>query len=134
MEIRLKAERFSRKQSPYLFFFLAALFLTGVFCYALLLFTNLPLWAGILIALNLCSFSLVGYDKSIAGSKATRLPELTLFIIAALGASIGVLLASRLFRHKTRKASFQLVVGAIVAMQLLMFHLLETNTDWLALR
>lgn len=130
----MKAERFSRRQSPYLFFLLAALFLTGLFSYAALLFTSLPLWLAVLIAFNLSSFTLVKYDKSIAGSNATRLPELTLFILAALGASVGVLLASRLFRHKTHKASFQLVIGVIFAIQLLVLHLLQTNTGWLALR
>ena len=61
----------------------------------------------------------MGYDKKIAGTNSVRIPEKVFFLIAALGGSLGILLAMRHFRHKTRKASFQYVLGVISIIQIL---------------
>ncbi len=65
--------------------------------------TQLAAW---LVAINTVAFLVTAYDKQIAGSQATRIPERVLLALAlALGAA-GELGAMLLFRHKTHKFSF----------------------------
>ena len=54
-----------------------------------------------LLAANLLTFVTYGIDKYKARHKKWRIPEATLLLLAALGGSIGALLAMRVFRHKT---------------------------------
>jgi uncharacterized membrane protein YsdA (DUF1294 family) len=60
-----------------------------------------------LVAVNLVTFLTYGYDKSIAGSSSTRVPERVLLILALAGGSPAAILGMRLFHHKTSKTSFQ---------------------------
>jgi uncharacterized membrane protein YsdA (DUF1294 family) len=55
---------------------------------------------------NTIEFFLAGYDKYLAVKHKRRIPENTLFAVAFLGGSIGLLLAMLLFGHKTSKSSF----------------------------
>jgi uncharacterized membrane protein YsdA (DUF1294 family) len=71
-----------------------------------------------LAGINVSAFLLMGYDKSIAGSSALRIPEKVIFIIALLGGGPGVLTGMSIFRHKTRKRSFQLVMIIILIAQI----------------
>ncbi|HEY9147657.1 MAG TPA: DUF1294 domain-containing protein, partial [Gammaproteobacteria bacterium] len=70
-----------------------------------------------LAAVNLITIMMYGYDKAVAGTGKVRVPELLLHLLALLGGSPAALLAQRLFRHKTRKAPFQLVFWLTVALQ-----------------
>lgn len=64
-------------------------------------------------------------DKLLAKENAWRIPERTLLMLAAIGGSIGVLLAMYTVRHKTRHAKFFLGVPAILVLQIgLFFYLL----------
>ncbi len=56
-----------------------------------------------------------------------RIPERTLFLLAALGGSAGVWLGMYAFRHKTRHWYFVLGIPAILAAQLLLGWLLYTR-------
>ena len=47
-----------------------------------------------------------------------RSPEATLLLLAALGGSIGALLAMRVFRHKTLHRKFRYGVPAILLVQI----------------
>lgn len=81
----------------------------------------LALW---LIAVNLVTFFAFGIDKWKAKRKEThettrRVPEKTLFLLAALGGSVGALLGMRAFRHKTLHRTFRLGIPAILALQIL---------------
>jgi len=70
---------------------------------------------------NLLAFAAQGWDKrksTRAGS--SRTPEATLLLLALPLASPGMLLGMKLFRHKTRKRSFQLKAAAVVFANLLM--------------
>jgi len=75
-----------------------------------------PLYAG-LIGVNVVTVALYGYDKRQAIIGSTRVPEATLHIAALLGGSPGAILAQGLFRHKTRKRGFKIVLAAIVLLQ-----------------
>jgi uncharacterized membrane protein YsdA (DUF1294 family) len=75
-----------------------------------------PLYAG-LIGVNVVTVALYGYDKRQAIIGRTRVPEATLHIAALLGGSPGAIVAQGLFRHKTRKRGFRIVLAAIVLLQ-----------------
>src|SRR5512140_4020020 len=74
-------------------------------------------WSWI-IGVNLASFFTYGYDKSIAGRGVTRVPEVVLHLLTALGGTVGSFAAMQIFRHKTQKKPFQIVFWAIVAIQI----------------
>ena len=57
----------------------------------------------------------MGIDKSKARKQKWRIRESTLFIVAALGGSIGSITGMYAFRHKTKHTSF------VVGMPLILF-------------
>ena len=65
---------------------------------------------------SLFSFCQYWLDKQSAQKGRWRTPENSLHIAELLGGWPGALVAQQVFRHKTRKASFQLVFWAIVAL------------------
>ena len=71
-----------------------------------------------LLAANLLTFVTYGIDKYKARHKKWRIPEAMLLLLAALGGSIGALLAMRLFRHKTLHRKFRYGVPAILLVQI----------------
>ncbi len=94
--------------NPYRRFALLALLLTLLITFGLL--SLFPRWDVVfawLIAINIVAFLTLGYDKAIAPTRATRVPEAILLALTALGGSIGAVIGRLLFRHKTQKATFQ---------------------------
>lgn len=75
-----------------------------------------PLYAG-LIGVNVVTLLLYGYDKRQAVVGGTRIPEAVLHSAALVGGSPCAALGQMLFRHKTRKRRFRMVLVAIVALQ-----------------
>ena len=69
-------------------------------------------------AVNLIGFALMGIDKYKAKTRAVRIPEATLFIIAVIGGSIGSILGMYTFRHKTRHRSFVYGMPFILLVQI----------------
>lgn len=69
-------------------------------------------------AVNLIGFALMGIDKYKAKKRAFRIPEATLFIIAAIGGSIGSIIGMYAFRHKTRHRSFVYGMPFILIVQI----------------
>ncbi|MEN8641622.1 DUF1294 domain-containing protein [Pseudomonas sichuanensis] len=65
---------------------------------------------------SLLSLLLYWQDKQQARNQAWRTPEKVLHASELLGGWPGALLAQQLFRHKTRKLSYQLVFWGIVAL------------------
>lgn len=72
-------------------------------------------------ALNLASFTLFGIDKIQAQAHGRRVPEYTLYLATLAGGSIGALAAMQLFRHKTRKVGFQVVMAILILIHVLLF-------------
>ena len=70
-----------------------------------------------LAAISLVAFLTYGYDKLIAGSGSTRVPERVLLALAFASGTLGALAGMWLFRHKTAKASFRLKFCLVVAAQ-----------------
>lgn len=75
-----------------------------------------PLWAG-LITLNAVALALYGFDKRQARAGGIRIPEAVLHVVALLGGSPGALAGQELFRHKTRKQGFRLILAATFVLQ-----------------
>ena len=71
-----------------------------------------------LLAANLLTFVIYGIDKHKARHNRWRVREASLLLLAALGGSIGALLAMRAFRHKTQHKKFRYGVPAILLVQL----------------
>ena len=99
----------------------------------------LALW---LAAINLVTFFVFGFDKWKARRKEThestrRVPEKTLFLLSALGGSVGALkamgaleagmtedelqplLGMKVFHHKTLHKTFRFGIPAILALQII---------------
>ncbi len=94
---------------------------------------ELPMTEAWFIGTSIAGLALMGLDKSVARSSSPRTessrsssprsgslraPEAIIYLIALLGGSVGVFLGVHLFKHKTKKASFQFVLLLIVVVQL----------------
>jgi len=69
------------------------------------------------LVVNILEFSIAGYDKSLAIKQKRRIPENTLFFLAFIGGTIGLLSAMFLFTHKTSKFSFIAKFAGIILIQ-----------------
>jgi uncharacterized membrane protein YsdA (DUF1294 family)/cold shock CspA family protein len=66
------------------------------------------------LVVSCLAFASYGFDKSAAKNDRWRTRESTLHMLGLLGGWPGALVAQRLFRHKSRKLSFQLMFWAVV--------------------
>ncbi len=71
----------------------------------------------ILLATNLATFLVMGFDKLQSTTGGQRTPEVVFYTMTLLGGSGGMLAGMYLFRHKTRKISFQFFVGLMILIQ-----------------
>jgi uncharacterized membrane protein YsdA (DUF1294 family) len=71
-----------------------------------------------LLAITGITFLSYGYDKMVAGTRSTRVPERVLLTLAFGGGTVGALLGMRLFHHKTSKESFLERFRLVVAVQI----------------
>ena len=70
--------------------------------------------AALYVLMSLLALLLYRHDKRQAGQGGQRIAENTLHLIDLLGGWPGALLAQQIYRHKTRKLSFQIVFWLIV--------------------
>lgn len=68
--------------------------------------TGVLIWLAII---NIIAYLVMSDDKRRAKQRKERIPERTLFLLAAIGGSLGILLAMNLKHHKTKHVSF--IVG-----------------------
>lgn len=77
-----------------------------------------------LLIVNAIGLILMLVDKVKAKKNLWRIPEATLFLVAAIGGSIGSLLGMYTFRHKTKHIKFILGMPLILAAQIILVILL----------
>lgn len=79
----------------------------------------------LLIVLNLFAFTLMGLDKYFAIKQRRRIAERNLLSVAFLGGSLGIYFGMVVFRHKTRKALFNLGVPLMMLLHFFLFWYLN---------
>lgn len=70
-----------------------------------------------LILVNLIAFTVWGFDKIQAIRQKRRIRESTLLLLVFCGGAFGALCGMVLFRHKTRKTRFRLLVPINILLQ-----------------
>ena len=78
-----------------------------------------------LLAVNAVGFAVMHYDKYLAKNNMWRVPESTLFAVAAVGGSLGSLIGMYTARHKTRHKSFTVGIPLILSAQIAVYFLLK---------
>lgn len=71
-----------------------------------------------LLLVNIFGLLVMGMDKSRARKRKWRIPEKTLFLVSAIGGSVGTLTGMYLFHHKTRHWYFVIGMPLILIIQL----------------
>ena len=79
-----------------------------------------------LIVINAVGFLLMLIDKVKAKKNLWRIPEATLFLVAAIGGSVGSILGMYTFRHKTKHIKFIVGMPLILAAQIVIAILILT--------
>ncbi|MBO4500677.1 MAG: DUF1294 domain-containing protein [Clostridia bacterium] len=72
----------------------------------------------VLAAVSVAAFCIYGRDKTLAKRGGERIKEKYLLSLAAFGGAAGAFAARFVFRHKTEKGYFSLVIYTSLALQL----------------
>lgn len=70
-----------------------------------------------LLAINIIGFAIIMIDKFKARKNKWRIRENTIFFLAIVGAATGELISMLLFRHKTKKKKFIILIPIIIIIQ-----------------
>jgi uncharacterized membrane protein YsdA (DUF1294 family) len=113
----------TKRRNPKLHWTLAGLLITLLLTF--LLTINAPIrlhpLSMLFIANNITTFAFYGLDKTFARQRLrTRIPELTLQILALSGGTVGALAGMKMFHHKTVKGSFRIIFFLIMAFQIVL--------------
>jgi len=75
-----------------------------------------------ILVINILGFGVMWYDKIMAqtGNYKHRVAEGRILLIALAGGAMGVFIGMELFRHKTKKLKFTVLVPAIIILQLVL--------------
>lgn len=76
-----------------------------------------------LFAITVITILTYGYDKTIAGTESTRVPEKVLLALTFMGGTMGALIGMSYFHHKTVKAEFQHKLWLVLAVQVVLLIL-----------
>ncbi|MFD1773609.1 DUF1294 domain-containing protein [Paenibacillus rhizophilus] len=71
--------------------------------------------------INIIGYIVMSEDKDKARGRRERVPEKTLFLLAAIGGALGVMTAMYRRRHKTRHLSFVIGIPVLVLLNVLMY-------------
>ncbi|MGG1311545.1 MULTISPECIES: DUF1294 domain-containing protein [Cohnella] len=77
------------------------------------------LFVAYLVFINLLAYGMMGADKRRAKRKQRRIPEARLFLAAAAFGALGAWLGMRVWRHKTKHASFVVGIPVLLAVNVL---------------
>ena len=107
-----------RLANPYLRYYMigfgSAIILALLLWFSDFVTNGLTAW---LVAINVVTVLLLGYDKAIIAFGWQRVPERVLLILALSFGTLGTVIGMSLFHHKTAKGIFQLKFWLIVAVQ-----------------
>jgi len=81
-------------------------------------FTPINMLIAYVIVINLITILIFAFDKSRSQGSGRRVPEKTLLLCALIGGTPAALYAMNLFRHKTKKYSFQIPLYVIMLVQI----------------
>lgn len=70
--------------------------------------------------INVISLANMYIDKQKAIKGQWRISEKSLFLMAIIGGSIGIMMGMKLFRHKTKHLSFKLGIPSIFILQIVL--------------
>ncbi|GIP52873.1 MULTISPECIES: DUF1294 domain-containing protein [Paenibacillus] len=73
------------------------------------------------IFINFVAYIVMSDDKRRARQRKERIPEKTLFLLAAIGGALGILLAMNMKRHKTKHASFRIGVPLLLLLNAVLY-------------
>lgn len=73
------------------------------------------------VIVNIVALAMMGIDKSRAVNGEWRISERALFTVAIIGGSIGTIVGTYLFRHKTRHTNFVIGIPAILVVQIVLY-------------
>lgn len=71
--------------------------------------------------INVVAYLVMSDDKKRAKQRRERIPEKTLFLLAAIGGALGVLLAMNTKRHKTKHLSFKVGVPLLLLLNAVLY-------------
>ena len=72
---------------------------------------------GYILVMSIVAFCVCGADKFASQRQKRRVPEKVLFLLSALGGSVGMYLGMFTFRHKTKHWYFVVGIPAIILVQ-----------------
>ncbi|MHB1454760.1 MAG: DUF1294 domain-containing protein [Saccharofermentanales bacterium] len=84
----------------------------------------MEIFIGYLIAINIVGLIAMGTDKRRSIKGRWRISERMLFLVAAMGGSLGSIIGMHLFRHKTKHWYFKYGIPAILLVQCILFYIL----------
>lgn len=86
---------------------------------------------GYLLLVNIVSFITMAVDKSKAKHGKWRISEKTLFLLAAVGGSVGSLAGMYTFRHKTKHTKFVIGMPVILIVHIaLAIYVIYNYANW----
>lgn len=79
-----------------------------------------------ILFINILGFGVIWYDKIMAqtGKYKHRVAEGRILLIAVAGGALGVFIGMELFRHKTKKLKFTILVPVIIIFHLVLLKML----------
>lgn len=107
-----------RRPSPFVFFSLLGALATAALVFLLQQYTAIGLALSYFIAVNVVTFGLYLYDKTIAGWEVLRVPENALHLFELVGGTPFAFLAQRILHHKTQKTRYRIVFWSLAVLQL----------------
>ena len=81
---------------------------------------GIALWIWFMF-INMVGYLVMSEDKKRAQRRRDRVPERTLFLLAAIGGSLGVIIAMYRKRHKTKHASFRIGIPLLLFINAIMY-------------
>jgi len=75
-----------------------------------------------LLLINVFTLTLFGYDKDMAEKGKRRVSEKTLLTFIFLGGTLGALIGMKMYKHKSKKTSFQIKVVLTILAQIFVYY------------